>query len=169
MDVGIEQLQAGDRKAWDQAYGILYAISLGVCCAGAPDLNHHDHEDVAVEAITQVINYIEKVGSFEDCKKLVVTISKNRLLDRYRQRSTAKHGAGKIESLEQKDGFDAVDPAQQQPDVAVINGERALRLTAALKRVPEQYRVVVEEFYPKGLTQQEIADLHGLKIGSIGV
>ena len=40
---------------------------------------------------------------------------------------------------------------------------------AALKQVPEQYRIVVEEFYFNGLTQQEIADRHGLKIGSIGV
>lgn len=169
VDVGIEQLKAGDRMAWDKAYGILYAISLSVCAASAGDLNHHDHEDVAAEAITQIIDYIEKVNSFEDCKKLVVTISKNRLLDRYRRRSIAKHGRGEVESLEQKEGFDAVDLSQQQPDVAVINGERALLLKEALTKIPEQYRKVVEDFYLKELTQQAIADQHVLKIGSIGV
>lgn len=169
MDVEIEQLKAGDRIAWNRAWEILYAISLSVCCSTASTLNHQDHEDVAAEAITEVVEYIEKVDNFEDCKKLVVTISKNRLLDRFRSRATEKHGAGKVESLEQKEGFDAIDPSQQRPDALVLMGENALILAEALKGVPEQYRKVVEDFYLKGSTQQEIADRHGLKIGSIGV
>ena len=169
VDVEIEQLKTGDRTAWNRAFEILKAISFSVCCASAPDLSHHDHEDVAIEAITEVVEYIEKVHSFEDCKRLVVTISKNRLHDHFRQRSTQKHGAGKVESLEAKEGFDAVDPRQQQADATLILGERGAVVKAALKQVPEQYRKVVEEFYFNGLTQQEIADKHGLKIGSIGV
>jgi RNA polymerase sigma-70 factor, ECF subfamily len=169
VDVEIEQLKTGDRTAWNRAFEILKAISFSVCCASAPDLNHHDHEDVAAEAITEVVEYIEKVSSFEECKRLVVTISKNRLHDHFRQRSTQKHGAGKVESLEAKEGFDAVDPRQQQADATLILGERGAVVRAALKQVPEQYRKVVEEFYFNGLTQQEIADRHGLKIGSIGV
>jgi RNA polymerase sigma factor (sigma-70 family) len=169
VDVEIEQLKAGDRLAWNRAWEILYTISLSVCCSTASTLNHHDHEDVAVEAITEVVGYIEKVNSFEECKKLVVTISKNRLLDRFRSLATTKHGAGKVDSLDQKEGFDAVDPRQQQPDALVLRGENALILAEALKRVPEQYRKVVEDFYLRGLTQQEIADKNGLKIGSIGV
>ena len=51
----------------------------------------------------------------------------------------------------------------------MLLGENALILAEALKGVPEQYRKVVEDFYLKGSTQQEIADRHGLKIGSIGV
>ncbi|NBU11501.1 MAG: hypothetical protein EBS84_21255, partial [Proteobacteria bacterium] len=71
MDVEIEQLKTGDRLAWNRAWEILYAISLSVCCSTPSALNHQDHEDVAVEAITEVVEYIEKVGSFEECKKLV--------------------------------------------------------------------------------------------------
>ena len=169
MDVEIEQLRTGDRTAWERAYGILRAIGFSICCSTAPDLSHHDHEDVVIEAITEVIEYVERVSSFEECKRLVVTISKNRLNDRFRQRSTQKHGAGKVESLEANEGFDAVDPGQQQADAALSLGEQAAMVRAALKQVPEQYRIVVEEFYFNGLTQQEIADRHGLKIGSIGV
>lgn len=169
MEVEIEQLRTGDRTAWNRAFEILYAISLSVCCSQAPTLNHQEHEDVAAEAITEVMDYVEKVGTFEECKKLVVKISKNRLLDRFRSIATLKHGAGKVESLEAKEGFDAVDPAQQQPDALVVKGENALILAAALKEVPEKYRKVVEDFYLKGSTQQEIADRHGLKLGSIGV
>lgn len=168
MDVEIEQLKAGDRLAWNRAWEILYAISLSVCCSTASTLNHQDHEDVAAEAITEVIEYIEKVGSFEECKKLVVTISKNRLLDRFRSIATVKHGAGKVDSLDQNEGIDAADPSQERPDVAAMKGERALMLKEGLKQIPEQYRKVVEDFYLKGLKQQEIADKHGLAIGSIG-
>ncbi len=169
MDIGIEQLKAGDRNAWNRAFEVLYAISLSVCCASASGLNHQEHEDVAMEAVGEVVEFVEKVDSFEDCKKLVVTISKNRLVDRFRQRATQKHGAGKVESLEAKEGFDAVDATQQQPDALVLLGENALILAKALKQVPEQYRKAVEDFYLKGSTQQEIADRLGLKIGSIGV
>lgn len=169
MDVDIEQLKAGDRIAWSRAWEILYAISLSVCYTTASTLNHQDHEDVAVEAISEIVGYIEKVGSFEECKKLVVTISKNRLLDLLRRRATVKDGGGKVESLEAKEGFDAVDPSQEHPDVAAMKGERALMLAEGLRQIPEQYRKVVEDFYLKGLKQQEIADKHGLKIGTIGV
>ena len=154
---------------WNRAFEVLYAISLSVCCSSAPDLNHHEQEDVAVESIKQVVDYVEKVNSFEECKRLIVTISKNRLLDRFRQRASQKHGAGLVESLEQHEGFDAQDLDQEQPDATVTIGEMALLLAEALKQVPEQYRKVVEDFYLKGHTQQEIADRHGLKIGSIGV
>lgn len=169
MDVEIEQLKSGDRIAWNRAWEILYAISLSVCCSTASTLNHQDHQDVAAEAITEVVDYIEKVDSFEECKKLVVTISKNRLLDRFRHRGAQKRDGNLTESLEAKEGFDAADATQQQPDALVLIGENALILAEALKKVPEQYRKAVEDFYLKGSTQQEIADRHGLKIGSIGV
>lgn len=169
MEVEIEQLRANDRTAWNRAFEVLYAISLSVCCSTASTMNRQDHEDVAIEAVTEVIDYVERVGSFEECKRLVVTISKNRLLDRFRSKATVKHGAGQVESLEQQEGFEAVDHNQRQPDALVLAGENAMILKRALLGVPEQYRLVVEEFYLRGLTQQQIADRLGLKIGSIGV
>ena len=111
---------------------------------------------MAAESITEVVEYIERLDSFEECKKLVVTISKNRLLDRFRQRATLKHGAGKVESLEAKEGFDAVAPAQQQPDALGLIGENALILAEALKQVPEKYRKVVEDFYLKGQPSRKL-------------
>ena len=168
MDVEIEQLKAGDRAAWNRAWEILYAISLSVCCSSAPNLNHQDHEDVAVEAITEVIEYVEKVPSFEECRKLVVTISKNRLLDRFRHRGAQKRDGNLTESIEETEGFDPKDESLELPDVLVAKGELALILAGALKQIPEQYRKVVEDFYLKEMKQQEIADKHGLAIGSIG-
>ena len=168
VDVEIEQLKSGDRLAWNRAWEILYAISISVCCSTASTLNHQDHEDVAVEAINEVVDYIERVNSFEECKKLVVTISKNRLLDRFRHRSAQKRDGSLTDSLEEKEGFDPKDESQERPDVVAIKGERALMLKEGLKQIPEQYRKVVEDFYLKGLKQQEIADKYGLAIGSIG-
>ncbi|MFA6546193.1 MAG: sigma-70 family RNA polymerase sigma factor, partial [Limisphaerales bacterium] len=165
----IEQLKAGDRTAWNRAFEIFKAISLSVCCSTAPDLNHHDHEDIAIEAITSAVKYVKEGKSFEECKKLVFTISRNRLNDRFSHDSADKRRYDLGESLEAKESFDAADPGQERPDVAVINGEQALILARALKQVSEKYRKVVEEFYFNGHTQQEIADRRGLKIGSIGV
>lgn len=169
MDVEIEQLKTGDRTAWNRAFEVLYAISLSVCCSTPSALNHQDHEDIATAAITEIVDYIEKVGSFEECKKLVVTISRNRLFDRFSHDSADKRRYDLGESLEQKEGFDPKDERQERPDALVLQGENALILAEALKQVPEHYRDVVEDFYLEGFTQQEIADRHGLKIGSIGV
>ena len=168
MDVEIEQLRTGDRTAWNRAYEILYAISLGVCCSSAPSLNHHEQEDFAGEAIVEIVEYIEKVSSFEECKKLVVTISKNRLKDHFRKLASQKHGDNKVDSLELHEGYEAPDAAES-PDLVATNSERALLLVKALNQVPVQYRVIVDDFYLKQLTQQEIADRRGLKLGSIGV
>lgn len=169
-DVDIAQLRAGDRPAWNRAFKILYAISMNVCGDRAPNLNHHDHEDVALESIAEVADYVKKqAGCFEECKKLVVTIAKNRLLDRFRQRATQKHGAGRVESLEQQEGFDAPDDSQEPPDVHLIKAERALMVMEAVSQIPEPYRKVVEDVFFKGITQKECAERHGLKLGSIGV
>lgn len=169
MEVEIEQLRANDRTAWNRAFEVLFAISLSVCCSAAPSMNHHEQEDVAVEAVEEIYDYVGKVNSFEECKRLVVTISKNRLLDRFRSKATVKHGAGQVDSLEQLEGFEAVDANQRQPDALMLAGENLMILKRALLGVPEQYREVVEEIHLKGLTQQETADKLGLKIGSIGV
>ena len=168
MEVEIELLKAGDRTAWNQAYEILKAISLGVCFSTAPDLTFQDHEDVAIEAITQVLEYVEKADSFEDCKKLVFKISKNRIWDHIRRRDALKRGADRVESMELHEGFDAPD-LQANQDEEIANTEAARMLAEALKQIPEQYRKVVEDFYLNGLTQQQTADRHGLKLGSIGV
>lgn len=119
-DIDIDQLKINDAPMWKLAYEILWTISQWVCCVSAAGLNHHDYEDVAIESIAQAINYIGKAGSFEECEHLVGTIAKNRLLDRFRQRSTQKHGAGRVESLEQQEGFDARDDSQEPPDVDLI-------------------------------------------------
>lgn len=169
-DIDIAQLRAGDRPAWNRAFKVLYAISMNVCVRRAPDLNHHDHQDVAQESIAEVADYVKKqASSFEECKQLVGTIAKNRLLDRFRRRATQKHGAGRVESLEQQEGFDAWDDSQEPPDVHLIEAERALMVMEALNQIPEQYRKVVEDVFFNGLTQKECAERHGLKLGSIGV
>ncbi|NDJ15117.1 MAG: sigma-70 family RNA polymerase sigma factor [Acidobacteriia bacterium] len=168
VDVEIEQLRTGDRTAWDRAFTILKAISLSVCCSTAPDLNHHDHEDVAIAAITAVVKYVKEGKSFEECKKLVVTISKNRLNDRFSHDSTEKRRNDLGESLEAKEGFDAADPAQELPDVAAMKGERAAMVREALKQIPEKSRKILEDSFFNDLTQQEIADRHGLNLKTIG-
>ena len=145
MEVEIDQLRTGDRTAWNRAFEVLYAISLSVCCSTASTMNHHEQQDVAMEAVVEVIDYVEKVNTFEECKRLVVTISKNRLNDRFRSKATVKHGSGQVESLEQQEGFEAVDATQPRPDALVLLGENAMILKRALLAVPEQYRRVVEE------------------------
>ncbi len=169
MDVEIEKLIKGDRPTWDRAYQILFAISLGVCCTTGSSLNHQEQEDFAGEAITEVIEYIEKVDSFAECERLVGSIARNKLLDHFKKLASQKHGENKVDSLELHEGFDTSDPTQQQADVATMNGETALLLTEALNKVPPKYRAVVSDHYLHGLTHQEIADKHGLKVKSIGV
>lgn len=128
-----------------------------------------EKEDVAVESITQVMDYMGKVGSFEDCKKLAATITKNRLRDLFRKRSTVKHGSGRIESLEQQEGLDPENKNESSPDELVADADSARILKGALQQVSEHYRNVVQGVYLEGLTHKEIAERHGLKIGSIGV
>jgi RNA polymerase sigma factor (sigma-70 family) len=169
MDIDIEHLRKGDRETWFRAFEVLYTISMSVCCSNAASLSHQDQEDVAVEAITKLCDYVAKVNNFDECKKLIVTITKNSLRDRFRQLATEKHGAGKVHSLEQQENFDAPDDNAGQPDEIAMDAEWALLLSRALNQVPERYQKVVSAFYIEGLTHQEIADRHGLKIGSIGV
>ena len=142
---------------------------MSVCISGASSLNQMEQEDVAMEAVTQVTEYIDKVSDFDECRKLVVSISKNRLLDLVRKRARQKHGAGKIDSLDQIEGFDPIDRSDAQPDELTALADETVLLGKLLKIIPEKYGNPVADYYFDGLSHREIAEKRGLKIGSIGV
>jgi len=162
-------LRALDRTAWDRAFAAFYEISIKVCYSMKSGLTDHELQDIAMEAVEKTPDYIQEGKSFEECEKLVVTITKNLLRDRFRQLAAIKHGGGRVGSLDAMDNFDASDDEQKSADTILAAGDDNRIIAEALKKVKEPYQTVIRDHYLSGLTQQEVADKLNLKIGSIGV
>ena len=166
----LEQLKAGEDAAWEEAYACFYALIVNVLGSRFNDVPQGDLEDVAIEAITKLINKcVETAESIEELKRLVVEIAKNHLRDLLSKQKTAKRGGGEVDSLEAQPEGTQFKSGASTPAEHAVAAERAFLVNEAVSQLPEKYREVVQDFYFRGLKQQEIADQRGLKIGSIGV
>lgn len=171
VDFTLDQLKTGDRIAWDRAFKYFYGVILNTISGSTGTLiSMEDIEDIAIQAITRITeNYLDVENSIDSLKRLVVTTAQNLLKDLVRNRKAEKRGAGMVDSIE--DNPSAMNAASDSlsPDQVVARTEEAFIIRQAMSQVSEKYRVIAEDFYFLGLTQQEIADKRGLKIGSIGV
>lgn len=170
MEFTLEQLKVGDRPSWDLAFNCFYGLVVNVLSGGTNSICHADLEDIAIESITKLIeSYVDKATSLEELKKLVITIAKNQFKDLLERLKAKKRGSGAVESLQdQPEGTDFAS-SSQSPDQDAQTAEISILVNEALNQIPEKYRDVVKDRYLLDMTQQEIAQKRGLKIGSIGV
>jgi len=169
VEIDFELLKTGDRKALDEACDILFSTSLSVCKPYHSSFNHHEIEDIAIEATTKTLPYIKKVNSFAECKGVLVQITRNAITSRHRKSLAIKHGGGKVDSLDDKVDFQATDGDQISPALAMVEADEARLIHQALHQVSSQYRPVLEDFYFNGLSYREIAVRHSLSVNSVGV
>ena len=175
-DFTLDQLKAGDNRAWNTAFSCFYGLAFNVIAGSQPTLSEADLQDVVQDSIIRLIqNYVEKAESVLDLKKLVITIAKHKVLDLIRTRKAGIRDQTRTDSLDSTDaeGQPVVDEkhlASAEPTPANIadQTERAFLLNEALKELPQKQADLLRDFYFLDLKQQEIADKHGLKVSSVG-
>lgn len=170
MDFTIEQLQAGNRDAWDQAYDFLSVWVINVLWDESGVVSREDLEDAAIVAIKKLADQGAQVeGGIEGLQKFVLTIAKNELLDQLERRNAQKRGAGKVVSIEAQPPGTEYKWEKPTPYETMEATERALLLREALNQLPEKQREVVEGYVLEDLSYAEIAQRVGLSEGSVGV
>lgn len=149
----IHRIGLGDRDALEELYG---RYSTSVYSLARYMLRH---EALAEEAAQEVfLNIWLKANSYNsdrgEARAWLMSVAHHKIVDiiRARRRSVA--------TSEPKD-YDALDlvPSTQRPtdEEAVINLDRG-RVRAALERLPQAQREVIELAYYQGYSQSEIAE-----------
>jgi RNA polymerase sigma-70 factor, ECF subfamily len=162
-------LQRGDDEAMDQALALLqntvFSFSMRVCG------QREDAEDTMQEVLVKSVPYLPK---FDNPKALVVwlyKVAKNRcLMSRRRSKFAPKEDLSLEELMPDRKELERLSgDGSINPETFAIRSEEAARLRQAIQRLPPPYRIVLVLRDMEGLTDEEVAEITGLRPGTVRV
>ena len=165
----MQLLQRGDDAALEQALALLqntvFSFSMRVCG------QREDAEDTMQEVLLKSVPYLPK---FDSPKALVVwlyKVAKNRCLMSRRRSKFAPNPDLSLEELmpDRKEMERLSGGGRINPEIFAIRSEEAGRLRQAIQRLPPQYRIVLVLRDMEGLTDEEVAEITGLRSGTVRV
>lgn len=170
--VNLRALQDGDADAWDEAYDCLGPVVLAVARSKLQPYFPNDVDDVAIEALEELVPKVHEVTTVEELMPLAIVIARNRAVSLLREQFSKKRGAGKTKSLEALEEvvlMDYPDPAADSPLAALERKEFAERLSKTLKELKPPQSAILTDLFLNGLSHEEVARKHGIPVGSVGV
>ncbi len=168
----LKALQRGDGDAWEEAWRWLWPAAFGVAQMKLQPFLPGDVEDVAIEALEELVDKVRAVKAVEELKPLVASIAHHRAVSRLREHFAAKRGAGKTASLDalQNDPERPWEPASDELALASLEQmELAALLREAQAELKPEQRAILGDFFLHGLSYEQIAAKHGVAVGTVGV
>jgi RNA polymerase sigma-70 factor (ECF subfamily) len=162
-------LQRGDDEALERALALLqntvFSFSMKVCG------QRQDAEDTMQEVLVKSVPYLPK---FDSPRALVVwlyKVAKNRcLMSRRKSKFAPKREISLEELMPDRQDLQRSDGARSvNPETVAIRSEEAGRLRKAIHKLPPQYRIVLVLRDMEGLTDEEVAEITGLRSGTVRV
>ncbi|MGA9964341.1 MAG: sigma-70 family RNA polymerase sigma factor [Terriglobales bacterium] len=169
IEQAVQLLQSGDDAALEQALALLqntvFSFSMRVCG------QREDAEDTMQEVLLKSVPFLPK---FDSPKALVVwlyKVAKNRCLMSRRRSKFAPNPDLSLEELmpDRKELEQMGTDGSINPEAFAIRSEEAGRLRDAIQRLPPQYRIVLVLRDMEGLTDEEVAEITGLRSGTVRV
>jgi RNA polymerase sigma-70 factor, ECF subfamily len=168
----LARCRRGDPEAWDALFDLHYAPTARFIFQLSNAFSREDTEEICQETFLSAIQHL---GTFQGQSRFqtwLFRIATNKARDFREKQLAAKRGAGQVPlSLDAEDpetGL-AIDPpgAEPGPDLALIGNERAKLVHAALDRLGEPCRQVIELRYFADLSYDEIAATLGLNLKTV--
>jgi RNA polymerase sigma-70 factor (ECF subfamily) len=169
IEQAVQLLQRGDDAALEQALALLqntvFSFSMRVCG------QREDAEDTMQEVLLKSVPHLAK---FDSPKALVVwlyKVAKNRcLMSRRRSKFSPKPDLSLEELMpDRKELAQLGTDGSINPEAFAIRSQEAGRLRDAIQRLPPQYRIVLVLRDMEGLTDEEVAEITGLRSGTVRV
>lgn len=166
------RLQSGDADAWNAAFDWLWPTAFAVAQLKLQPYCPNEVEDVAIEALEELVEKVRELKSVEELKPLAASIAHHRAVSLLRERFAQKRGEGKTESLDaptEEGGRPPDPPSDDSPLADLEQKELAQRLGLSLAELKPPLGEVLSDFFLHGLRYEEIARKHGMAVGSVGV
>jgi RNA polymerase sigma-70 factor (ECF subfamily) len=169
IEQAILLLKRGDADAMGKAVALLqrsvFAFSMRVCG------QRQDAEDTTQEVLVKSLPYLAKFDSSKALAVWLYTVAKNRcLMSRRKSKFAPKVELSLEELMPDRDDFERLDGRiSVSPEGAAIRGEQGQRLREAIRSLPPHYRIVLVLRDMEGLTDEEVAEITGLRQGTIRV
>lgn len=159
LAVALVQAGQGDRSAFRTVYEATSAKLFGVCLRILPD--RQTAEDVLQDTYVTVWR---KAASFDASRASpitwLVTIARNRAIDRLRSAAPMKNAAPV------EDAHDLADSGPLASDV-VEQADEAARLNGCLETLEDRARAVIRTAFFEGATYDELARRENVPLGTM--
>jgi len=162
-------LQRGDDKALEQALALLqntvFSFSMRVCG------QRQDAEDTMQEVLLKSVPHLPKFASPRALLVWLYKVAKNRCLMSRRRSKYAPDRELSLEELmpDRRELEKLSAEGGINPEKFAIRSEEASRLREAIQRLPAQYRIVLVLRDMEGLTDEDVAEITGLRTGTVRV
>ena len=162
-------LQSGQPDGLQKALAALqdsvFSFSMRVCN------QREDAEDTMQEVLVKSLPYLNK---FDNPRALVVwlyKVAKNRcLMSRRRSKFAPKHSLSLDELLPDSRDLERLQSSSPiNPESLAIRSEEAQRLRDAVQKLPPEHRIILVLRDMEGLTDEEVAEITGLRRGTVRV
>ncbi len=168
----LKALQQGDARAWDAAFDWLWPTAFAVAQFKLQPFLPDEVEDVAIEAVEELVDKVRDVKAVEELKPLLASIAHHRAVSLLRHRFAKKRGQGRTESLDAQVGGEGGDgePASGESPLASLDQAELAGLLGGLQRdLKPEFRAVLGDFFVSGLSYDQIAHKQNLAPGTVGV
>ena len=169
IEQAVQLLRRGDDAAVAQALALLqntvFSFSMRVCG------QREDAEDTMQEVLLKSVPHLPKFGSPKALVVWLYKVAKNRCLMSRRRSKFAPNPDLSLEELmpDRKELEQLVTDGRINPEAFAIRSEEAGRLRNAIQELPPQYRIVLVLRDMEGLTDEEVAEITGLRSGTVRV
>jgi len=158
----ITRCRHGEADAWDELFDLHYAAAGRFIFQLASDFTREDTEEICQEAFLAVIKNLDAFLGESRFQTWLFRIAANKARDYREKRIAAKRGGGQIPvSLQAEDpetGLAPDPPAHLPgPDEMMMNAEQMAGVRAALDRVGEACREIIELRYFGDLSYEELS------------
>src|SRR5437660_10341712 len=169
VEQAVALLRRGDQVALEQALALLqntvFSFSMRVCG------QREDAEDTMQEVLLKSVPQLPK---FQSPKALLVwlyKVAKNRCLMTRRKSKFAHTQELSLDQLlpDRNELERLTADGRINPEAFAIRSEEASRLRDAVQKLPPQYRIVLVLRDMEGLTDDEVAEITGVRSGTVRV
>jgi RNA polymerase sigma-70 factor (ECF subfamily) len=165
----IHLLKSDDRDALEKALSLLqqsvFSFSMRLCG------QQQDAEDTMQEVLVKAIPYLHQFDNSGALAKWLYKVAKNRcLMSRRRSKFAPKQELSLEELMPEREELERLGASERvSPEDSAIRGEQNQRLREALRSLPPHYRIVLVLRDMEGFSDEEAAEITGLRPGTVRV
>lgn len=152
----------GEAGAWDELFDQHYAAAGRFIFQLAHDLTREDAEEICQETFLSVIKNLDSFHGQSQFQTWLFRIAANKARDYRERQHAAKRGGGQttisLQAEDPESGL-AIDPpgSAPTPDAILMGAERAELMQAALDKLEQPCREIIELRYFGDLSYEEIS------------
>jgi len=169
IERAIELLRDGDDASVEQALALLqntvFSFSMRVCG------QREDAEDTMQEVLLKSVPHLPRFDSPKALLVWLYKVAKNRcLMNRRKSKFAPPHELSLEELMPDRKELEQLSAdGRVNPESFAIRSEEASRLREVVQKLPPQYRIVLVLRDMEGLTDDEVAEITGVRAGTVRV